>query len=215
MTITSVQLVVTSCGKVVCSNCKPRLPTSIRTVPLTDKAPKEVLNLFTDISEQLKAVFKNYNFQENQKKGLLEYKEKKAQHFKKTGTEISDRKNLDKDKFDQMRKKLAALEEREAEMKNNINRMTSDQRHAQVGVGQGRMGQFGQGGFGRKVGSFGQELGGFGGGGGEQVQEAFGLGVQQGHNIFGDQFGGGKRNNRHPLDRAGGRSGGGQNRQTL
>ena len=112
MTITSAQLVVTSCGKVICSNCKHRLPPSTRTVPLSDKAPKEVLNLFTDISEQLKAVFKNYNFQENQKRGPLEYKEKKAQHFKKIGMEIADRKNMDKGKYDQMRTKLASLEGR-------------------------------------------------------------------------------------------------------
>ena len=210
MTITSVQLVVTSCGKVICSNCKHRLPPSTRTVPLTDKAPKEVLNLFTDISEQLKAVFKNYNFQENQKRGLLEYKEKKAQHFKKIEKEIADRKNVDKDKFEQMMKKLNSLEGREAEMKNNFNRMTSDPRHARVGTGQGRIDQFGQVGFGREAGNFGQEVGVFGGG--EHVQGAFSHGVHQGHDIFGDQFGGGKGSNRQSLDRAKGRSGGGQNR---
>jgi hypothetical protein len=38
--------------------------------PPHGQGPKEVLNLFT---EQLKAVFKNYNFQENLMMSLLEY----------------------------------------------------------------------------------------------------------------------------------------------
>ena len=104
MTITSVQLVVTSCGKVICSSCKPRLSTitcrqcqgpCTRTVPLSEKAPKEVLNLFTDISEQLKAVFKNYNFQENQKRSLLDFKEKRFAQIKKTGMELAEKKKAE------------------------------------------------------------------------------------------------------------------------
>ena len=104
MTITTVRLVVTSCGKVICSSCKPRLSTitcrqcqgpCTRTVPLSEKAPKEVLNLFTDISEQLKAVFKNYNFQENQKKALLDYLEKRSMQIKKTGTELVEKKKAE------------------------------------------------------------------------------------------------------------------------
>ena len=101
MNIISSQLLVTSCGKVICSTCKPRLATSscrqcqgpcTRTVPLTVKDPKEVLNFFTDISEQLKAVFKNYNFQENQKRSLLEYNKKRTRQIKNIGIEIVNRK---------------------------------------------------------------------------------------------------------------------------
>jgi hypothetical protein len=38
-------------------------------------------------------VFKNYNFQENQKRSLLEYKEKRTQQIKNMGMEIVNRKN--------------------------------------------------------------------------------------------------------------------------
>ena len=85
----------------ICSTCKPRLATTscrqcqglcTRTVPLTVKDPKEVLNFFTDISEQLKAVFKNYNFQENQKRSLLEYNKKRTRQIKNIGIEIVNRK---------------------------------------------------------------------------------------------------------------------------
>ena len=157
MNITSSQMVVTSCGKVICSTCKPRLATSscrqcqgpcTRTVPLTDKSPKEVLNLFTDISDQLKAVFKNYNFQENQKRSLLEYKEKRAQQIKNMGIESVNRKNVEVDTFGKMREKLARLERREVELKSNFNRITSEPGNALVGMGQGRVDQFGQGMFG-------------------------------------------------------------------
>ena len=122
MTETVTQLVVTSCGKVVCSNCKPRLSTMTyrqcqgpcaRTVPLTNKAPKEVLNLFIDTFEQLKSVFKNYNFQETQKRSFLEYKERKVQQMKMIGMEVVERKKAERDRLGQMKNKLACLERRE------------------------------------------------------------------------------------------------------
>jgi len=134
MTITSNQLVVTSCGKVICSTCKPKLSTitcrqcqgpCTRTIPLNEKAPKEVLNLFTDISEQLKGVFKNYNFQENQKKALLDFKEKRSLQIKKTGMDIFDKKKAEMLKIEQMREQLASVERREAELKSKFNRVTS------------------------------------------------------------------------------------------
>ena len=219
MNITSSQLVVTSCGKVICSTCKPRLATSscrqcqgpcTRTVPLTDKAPKEVLNLFTDISEQLKAVFKNYNFQENQKRSLLEYKERRAQQIKNMGTEFVNRKSKEVDTFGKMKEKLASLGRREVELKSSFNRITSDPGNAVMGMGQGGVDQFGQGMFGGGAGNFGQDESMFGGGG--QAQGVFGAGMNHGHGVFGDQFGGGKSSTRQSLERAGGRSGGGHNR---
>ena len=150
MNIISSQLLVTSCGKVICSTCKPRLATSscrqcqglcTRTVPLTEKAPKEVLNLFTDISEQLKAVFKNYN----QKRSLLEYNEKRTQQIKNIGIEIVNRKNKEGDTFGKMNEKLASLERREVEMKNNFNRITSEPSNALMGMGQAGVDQLARG----------------------------------------------------------------------
>ena len=134
MTITSAQLVVTSCGKVICSTCKPRLSSitcrqcrgpCTRTVLLTDKAPKEVLNLFTDISEQLKAVLKNYNFQESQKRSLLELKEKRYNQMRNSGMEIRGRKKADKVKLANLKDQIASLERREVELKENLSKMIS------------------------------------------------------------------------------------------
>ena len=79
-------LVMTSCGKVVCNTCKPRLQTTQctschgpcnRTVELNSKTPKEVTKLFTDLSSELKSVFKSIDFQANQKRQILLYKKKK------------------------------------------------------------------------------------------------------------------------------------------
>ena len=83
---------------------------STRTVLLTNKAPKEVLNLFTNIAEQLKAVFKNYNFQESQKRSLLEHKEKKYHQMRKAGMEIMERKKNDKNKLAHLKEQIAGLE---------------------------------------------------------------------------------------------------------
>jgi hypothetical protein len=47
--------------------------------------------------------------------------------------------------------------------------------------------------------------------GGGQAQGVFGVGMHQGHVVFGDQFGGGKGSKRQSLERAGGRSGRGLN----
>jgi len=83
------------------------------------------MNLFTDISEQLKAVFKNYNFQESQKRSLLEHKEKKSNQMRKVEMEMMERKKADMDKLAQMKQQIACLERREAELKNHFSRMTS------------------------------------------------------------------------------------------
>lgn len=40
----------------------------------------------------MKAVFKNYNFQENQKRSLLEYNKKRTRQIKNIGIEIVNRK---------------------------------------------------------------------------------------------------------------------------
>ena len=82
-------LLMSSCGKVVCSDCKPKLQTSQcksckgpcnRTVELNSKTPKEVTRLFTDLSSELKSVFKSIDFQTNQKRQILQYKKKKLNY---------------------------------------------------------------------------------------------------------------------------------------
>ena len=201
MTITSANLVVTSCGKVICSTCKPRLSTltcrqcqgpCTRSVPLSDKAPKEVLNLFTDISEQLKAVFKNYNFQESQKRSLLEFKDKKSQQMRKVGGEMIER------------KQIACLERKEAELRNNLNRMTSPAPRANMAILQNQRRE--------------QCLETFGGGvnnnnnrGGALFGGVHVLGPSHNQDVFGQQFGEGGSRKMYFPGRSGGRSGEGQN----
>ena len=213
MTITSANLVVTSCGKVICSTCKPRLSTLTcrqcrgpcsRSVPLSDKAPKEVLNLFTDISEQLKAVFKNYNFQESQKRSLLEFKDKKSQQMRKVGGEMIERKKADMDKLAYMKEQMTCLERKEAELRNNLNRMTSPAPRANMAILQNQRRE--------------QCIETFGGGvnnnnnrggalfGGVQV-----LGPSHNQDVFGQQFGEGGSRKMYFPGRSGGRSGGSQN----
>merc|ERR1712142_605511 len=136
MSITTISLVVTSCGKVVCTSCKPKLGQTFcsvcrgpctKTIPLDNGAPKEVLNLFTDINEQLKTVFKNFNFQESQKRSLLESKERKVAQMKNALVEYA---NQNKDlhaKFAQMKDCLAQLYRTEESLKDKFRRMTYPQ----------------------------------------------------------------------------------------
>ena len=205
MTITSAQLVVTSCGKVICSTCKPRLSSitcrqcqgpCTRTVSLTDKAPKEVLNLFTDISEQLKAVFKNYNFQENQKRSLLEHIEKEYHQMRNAGREIMEKKKADKDKLAHLKEKIACLERREVELKKNFSKMTSP-------VHRDKM---------RRPETYGGGMVGRGMFGGAQVHGSPSFGAYRGQEAVGQQFVEGMIGKRHPSNMSsGGRREGGPN----
>jgi len=75
------QLLFTSCGTVVCSNCLTRGTTSnclacrgpCRTVRLDKRAPTEVLRLFKDPSDLIKDLFKILEFQEGQKSRFLSF----------------------------------------------------------------------------------------------------------------------------------------------
>ena len=78
------RLHITSCGRVVCHSCIPSLAalhcptcrgTCTRTIPLTSKAPQTVLDLFRDVSSQLKSVFKTLSWQEQQMWELMVHRE--------------------------------------------------------------------------------------------------------------------------------------------
>ena len=129
MSITTISLVVTSCGKVVCTSCKPKLGQTscsvcrgpcTKTIPLDNGAPKEVLNLFTDINEQLKTVFKNFNFQESQKRSLLEFKERKVAQMKNALMEYANQSKDLHAKFAQMKDCLAQLYRKEESLKDKF-----------------------------------------------------------------------------------------------
>ena len=72
---------MTSCGKTVCDQCRPRLADiscndcrgpCTKTIEVNAKAPEEVRSLFSDASSKLKSAFKCLNFQERQKRRVLE-----------------------------------------------------------------------------------------------------------------------------------------------
>jgi len=78
---TPLRLMMTSCGKVVCETCVPKLGQQLcnscqgpcnKIIPLSRSAPKDVQDFFSDPIEQLKKVFKILSFQENQKANLIE-----------------------------------------------------------------------------------------------------------------------------------------------
>ena len=82
-------LLMTSCGKVICCRCRPSLATSTcpecrgpcsRVIRLQD-APREVKVLFKDVSQELKIVMKMVNFQDLQRRNLLNHSQKKVCHY--------------------------------------------------------------------------------------------------------------------------------------
>ena len=112
-------LIMTSCGKVVCSNCKPKLQSAKckscqgacnRTVQLNSKTPKEVTKLFTDLSSELKSVFKSIDFQNNQRRRILHYKKKKLNYGRSV---IAKRRNDLKSKQNHMVTTYHEIEKKE------------------------------------------------------------------------------------------------------
>jgi len=72
---------MTSCGKTVCDQCRPRLADisckdcrgpCTKIIEINAKAPEEVRSFFGDASSKLKSAFKCLNFQERQKKAILD-----------------------------------------------------------------------------------------------------------------------------------------------
>jgi len=77
----SASFFITSCAKVLCQNCKNNISSNCnfcggqcRKVELNKGAPKEVLNLFSDLSEKIKDIYKIYHFQMAQQKMLFDHK---------------------------------------------------------------------------------------------------------------------------------------------
>jgi len=77
----SVSFFMTSCAKVLCQNCKNNIFSNCnfcggqcRKVELNKNAPKEVINLFSDLSEKIKEIYKIYHFQMAQQKMLFDHK---------------------------------------------------------------------------------------------------------------------------------------------
>lgn len=138
MIMATTGLVITSCGKVVCSGCQPKLSHTscavchgpcTKVIPLDSRAPKDVQNLFMDINDQLKVVLKNYNFQENQKRSFLEFRERKVAELKKTLMAYESQKKDVHYKVAELKKILSKLHSKEDSLKVMFRRLTSPQVH--------------------------------------------------------------------------------------
>ena len=101
-------LFISSCGKVVCINCKPSLSSThcdtcrgpcTRTIQLNSRAPQEVLRLFEDPSSHLKSMMKCLDFQSQQKKRLLNYHRNLLNEKEEQVKAILKRKEEDHNKF--------------------------------------------------------------------------------------------------------------------
>ena len=125
---------MTACGRVVCEGCCPRLRENdcricrgrCQVVALNSKAPQNVLNLFKDISGQLKSVFKNLAFQESQKQSILEYKERM---YLKLRQEVGKQPELEIARMQEQLKnseiQLQNLEQKEQSLRAALNSLTS------------------------------------------------------------------------------------------
>jgi len=126
----------TSCGRTVCNSCCSRLSDVAcascrgvcRTVAMNNKAPANALNMVKDISGQLKNVFKTLNWQERQKKSLVEHRvmvvEKLQKEERRQGEEIA----RVEEELQNRRAVLKKQEEQEAMLKAELNSL------ARVGV---------------------------------------------------------------------------------
>ena len=94
--LNGVPLLITSCGRLVCQSCCPRwdysweylnhqiarardtsCPTCVggcNTVEMNSKAPSNLQNLFKDVNPQMKAIAKTLQWQEAQKKSIVEHR---------------------------------------------------------------------------------------------------------------------------------------------
>jgi hypothetical protein len=135
----NMRLYITSCGRVVCDSCCARLrETNCRTcrgpcsqvIPLNSRAPQNVLNLFKDVSDQLKTVFKNLAFQENQKQAFLDHKDKMIiklrQEEKQQELEVARLHDL----LGKRRLQLGDLEQKESFLRAALTRLTTEPRQA-------------------------------------------------------------------------------------
>ena len=134
MRLGSSRLNMTSCGRVVCDSCCPKLRTvdcsscrgpCSKTIALNRDAPTNIMNLFKDISDQMKSVFKPLAFQERQKQSIMDHKEKLCRKLQQEVQQNS----VEIQKLDETLKKrkaqIGALEQKEASLRAVMNRLTS------------------------------------------------------------------------------------------
>lgn len=128
------RLMMTSCGKVVCESCVPRLskqrcnicqgPCS-NIIPLSRNAPKEVQDFFSDPIEKLKKVFKMLSFQENQKANLIEGARELSRRKENEKMQRLSRLEEVTSRLERTGKVLDELVKQETLLKDELNRLTT------------------------------------------------------------------------------------------
>jgi len=132
-------LLITSCGRVVCTTCSSQLRSRFcetcgghcHAIPLNRKAPSKVLNLFKDASAQLKEAFKNASWQEKQKDSLLEHKTDNIVRLKKEEREGNMELEQLEQELEGLREEMKLLEEEEKALR----RMELARKGSEVGEG--------------------------------------------------------------------------------
>jgi len=121
----SSRLMITSCGRIICSTCCPKHADTFcetcagpcnKIMPLNRKAPPKVLSLFKNASSQLKEVFKNVSWQEKQKQSILEHKKANIERLEKEEKgQVLELERLEKE-LEVMREEMRVLENEEKEL---------------------------------------------------------------------------------------------------
>jgi len=118
-------LMITSCGRTICSDCCPKLADDFcktcagpcnKIMSLNRKAPPKVLNLFKNASSQLKDVFKNVSWQERQKQSILKHKKANIERLENEEKDQDlELERLERE-LEKMRKEMRLLENEEKEL---------------------------------------------------------------------------------------------------
>ena len=91
---------------------------------VNNKAPANVLNMVKDISGQLKSVFKTLNWQESQKRSLVQHREEVLQKMEKHNARLDENLERVEEELQVRRAHLKKMEDREALLKAELNTLT-------------------------------------------------------------------------------------------
>ena len=138
LSTTPSNLFMTSCGKVLCGQCMPRFKSrgcpDCRTttrglcseVKLDKNAPSDVLILFRDISFDLKKVFKVNNFQESQKRRLLDGLLKKENYLATKLSELKAKQRQAEERYHQAKRRNEELDQTLVELERRVSALCSE-----------------------------------------------------------------------------------------
>ena len=91
---------------------------------VNNKAPANVLNMVKDISGQLKSVFKTLNWQESQKRALVQHREEVLQKMEKQNARLDENLAGVEEELQVRKAHLKEMEDREALLKAELNKLT-------------------------------------------------------------------------------------------